>query len=84
MYELVLKGYSKAAGMQRILDYLNVDPQHTYAIGDSTNDLPMFRLAAHTVCMGGGTEEVKQCVEYVTAPVLEDGIEKALQHYGLI
>ena len=84
MFELVLKGYSKAAGMQRILDYLNVDPQHTYAIGDSTNDLPMFRLAAHTVCMGGGSEEVKQAAEYVTAPVLDDGIEKALKHYGLI
>ena len=84
MYELVLKGYSKAAGMQRILDHLGAAPEQTYAIGDSTNDLPMFRLAAHTVCMGGGTEEVKQCVEYVTAPVLEDGIQKALQHYGLI
>lgn len=84
MFELVLKGYSKAAGMQRILDHLDADPQHTYAIGDSTNDLPMFRLAAHTVCMGGGSEEVKQAAEYVTAPVLDDGIEKALKHYGLI
>lgn len=84
MFELVLKGYSKAAGMQRILDYLGAPPQHTYAIGDSTNDLPMFRLAAHTVCMGGGSEEVKQAAEYVTAPVLDDGIEKALKHYGLI
>ena len=70
--------------MQRILDHLGAAPEQTYAIGDSTNDLPMFRLAAHTVCMGGGTEEVKQAVEYVTAPVLEDGIQKALQHYGLI
>lgn len=84
MYELVLKGYSKAAGMQRILDHLGVDPSHTYAIGDSTNDLPMFHLAAHTICMGGGSEEVKRAAEYVTAPVLEDGIEKALKHYGLI
>ena len=84
MYELVLKGYSKAAGMQRILDYLGVDAQHTYAIGDSTNDLPMFRLAAHTVCMGSGSAEVQQAAEYVTAPVLENGIEQALRHYGLI
>ena len=84
MYELVLKGYSKAAGMERILKQLNLGPENTLAIGDSTNDLPMFRLAKHTVCMGGGMEEVKEMCEYVTAPVLEDGIEKALTHFDLI
>lgn len=44
----------------------------------------MFRAAAHTVCLGGGMEEVKAVAEYVTAPVMEDGIEKALAHFGLI
>ena len=84
MYELVLKGYSKAAGMERILAALHADPEDTLAIGDSTNDLPMFRLAAHTVCMGGGMDEVKKMCEFVTDKVMEDGIEKALKHYGLI
>lgn len=84
MYELVLKGFSKAAGMELILRHLGVDAKDTLAIGDSTNDLPMFRLAGHTVCMGGGMDEVKRLCEYVTDPVMEDGIEKALEHYGLI
>ena len=84
MYELVLKGYSKAAGMERILTQLHMDPEDTLAIGDSTNDLPMFQLAKHTVCMGGGMEEVKAMCHYVTGPVMEDGIEKALRHYGLL
>ena len=34
--------------------------------------------------LGGGMEEVKAVAEYVTAPVMEDGIEKALAHFGLI
>ena len=84
MYELVLKGFSKAAGMELILRHLGVDPENTLAIGDSTNDLPMFRLAGHTVCMGGGMDEVKKLCEYVTDSVMADGIEKALKHYGLI
>lgn len=84
MYELVLKGFSKAAGMELILRHLGVDAKDTLAIGDSTNDLPMFRLAGHAVCMGGGMDEVKRLCEYVTDPVMEDGIEKALEHYGLI
>ena len=84
MYELVLKGFSKAAGMQRILSHLGTAPEDTYAIGDSTNDIPMFRLAAHTACMGNGSAPARQAAEYVTAPVLEDGIEKALAHFRLI
>ena len=84
MYELVLKGFSKAAGMERILRELHMTPEDTLAIGDSTNDLPMFQLAKHTVCMGGGMEQVKELCEYVTSTVLEDGIEKALKHYALI
>ena len=70
--------------MELILRHLGVDAKDTLAIGDSTNDLPMFRLAGHTVCMGGGMDEVKRLCEYVTDPVMEDGIEKALEHYGLI
>ena len=84
MYELVLKGFTKAAGMQRILEHLGATPQDTCAIGDSTNDIPMFRFAVHSACLGGGSEPARQAAEFVTAPVLEDGIEKALAHFGLI
>lgn len=84
MIEYVLKGCSKAHGMARLLDALDCPREQTLAIGDSTNDLPMFAGAGHTVCMGGGMEELKRQAEFVTASVLDDGIEKALKHYGLI
>ena len=45
---------------------------------------PGSTAAAHSVCMGSGMEEAKQAAEYVTAPLLEDGVEKAMKHYGLI
>ena len=82
--EFVLKGCSKAAGMLALLDALQIPQEQTLAIGDSTNDLPMFSVAAHTACLGGGMEELKAVSEYVTAPVLEDGIQKALAHFGLL
>lgn len=82
--EFVLKGCSKAAGMTGLLEALGVPRSDTLAIGDSTNDLPMFSVAAHTACLGGGMEELKDVSEYVTAPVLEDGIQKALTHFGLL
>ena len=82
--EFVLKGSSKAGGMLELLKALDIPQSETLAIGDSTNDIPMFRLAAHTACMGNGSAPARQAAEYVTAPVLEDGIEKALAHFGLI
>ena len=84
MLELVKKGCSKAGGMELLLKKLGAGRENTMAMGDSTNDLPMFSMAGHTVCMGGGMEELKAEAEFITAPVLEDGIEKALQHYHLI
>lgn len=84
MLELVLAGCSKGAGMTYLLDRLGVTRDQVYAIGDSTNDLPMFALAGHTACMGGGMDALKEKAEFVTAPVLEDGIEKALTYFGLI
>ena len=82
--EFVLKGCSKAVGMETLLSALGVSREDTLAIGDSTNDLPMFSVAAHTACLGDGMEELKAVSEYVTAPVLEDGIQKALEHFGLL
>ena len=84
LIEFVPKGCSKAAGMLEFLDHLRVSREDTLAIGDSTNDLPMFSVAKHTVCMGNGMEELKAQAEYITAPILENGVEKALKHYGLI
>jgi len=84
MLEIVLGDCSKAGGMQALLTHLGVDRGDSLAIGDSTNDLPMFSVAGHCVCMGGGMQQLKEKAEYITASVLDDGIEKALRHYGLI
>lgn len=84
MMEFVQKGCSKAAGMELMLQHLGAKREDTFAIGDSTNDVTMFRIAGHAICMGNGMEEAKKEAEFVTDTVLNDGIEKALRHYGLI
>lgn len=84
MMEFVQKGCSKAAGMELMLRHLNAKKENTFAIGDSTNDVTMFRIAGHAICMGNGMEEAKKEAEFVTDSVLNDGIAKALRHYKLI
>lgn len=82
--EIVPKGYNKATGIQEICRLLGIAHEDTYSFGDSTNDLDMLSYTAHSVAMGDGMQEAKDAAEYVTAPLDEDGIYKACEHYGLL
>lgn len=83
LIELVKKGHSKETGIHMLMDRLQVTPEHCYALGDSTNDIPMFRCVHVSIAMGDATEEVQALSTYVTAPLREDGVAKALAFYGL-
>ncbi len=82
--EFVPKGHTKATGMQRMCEALGIDRTDTFSVGDSVNDLDMLTYAGHGIAMGDGTPEAKAAADYVTAPLMEDGIYRALAHYGLI
>lgn len=82
--ELVPKGTSKATGIEWLCNYLHVDRTDTYAIGDSVNDLDMLSFVGHGIAMGNGTSPAKETAEYITADIHEDGVKKAMEHYGLI
>jgi hypothetical protein len=82
--EFVPKGTSKATGIEWLCNYLHVDKADTYAVGDSVNDLDMLRYAGHGIAMGNATEPTKAAAEYVTTDIHDDGIYRAMQHYGLV
>lgn len=82
--EIVPKGYNKATGIKEICRLLDIAHEDTYSFGDSTNDLDMLQYTAHSVCMGDGMQQAKDVADYVTAPLWEDGIYKACEHYGLL
>lgn len=82
--EAIPEGYSKATGIQELMNIENVGLDDIYVIGDSMNDMDMFRLAKHSICMGNGDDRIKAIAEYVTTDLHEDGIYNALMHYGLI
>ena len=84
-YEFVPRGYSKATGIQAILDHYHLPLSAAHAVGDSTNDLPMLDYVPHSIAMGNSSPaSLFDRVEYVTADVDHDGIEQALRHYGFI
>lgn len=83
-WEIIQKGYSKATACRFILDRFGFTLDDAYVFGDSSNDLAMFEFADHAVAMGCHDPVLDPHAEYVTAEVEQDGIARALEHYGLI
>lgn len=83
-FELVPAGYSKASGMEFLSEYLGIPREHTIAIGDSMNDISMLEYAGISIAMGNSHPYLLDKVSYVTADIYDDGIYKALEHYGII
>ena len=83
-WELVPAGYSKGKGIDILREKLDMKAEECYAFGDSRNDLTMLEHAGHSIAMGNATDDVKAVCSYVTDRPENDGIEKAMKHFGLI
>lgn len=82
--DVVAKGIRKQKGIDEIIRHFGIRLAETMAFGDGGNDISMLRHAAIGVAMGNANDEVKEAADYVTASVDEDGIQKALKHFGII
>ncbi len=82
--DIIQNGGGKVSGIQRFLAESNIGKHETMAFGDGENDIGMLKFVGIGVAMGNSGKDVKAASDYVTLGVDEDGIEKALLHYGLI
>lgn len=83
--EYVPIGYSKATGIQFVLDYYGIDLKNAYAFGDSNNDLSMLSYVPNSVAMGNASPaSLFEKVAHITAKASEDGILLALKKLGFI
>ena len=88
MNEVTVEGINKGAGLLAYVAALPERPTRTFAFGDSENDLPMLEAADVGVVMANARphviERVRELGGHVTAGVLDDGVARALEHFGLI
>ena len=82
--DIISKTGGKEAGMQAFLDHYGFKRSQSMAFGDGLNDIPMIRFAGIGVSMGNGKQQLKDEADYVTTDIGDDGIKKALEHFGLI
>ena len=82
--DILPAGGGKPAGLAAMLDHLGLRREESIAFGDGGNDISMLEYAGVGVAMGNALPAVKAAADYVTDSVDADGVEKALQHFGLI
>ena len=74
----------KGRGLAAMAQYLGLDISETMAFGDGGNDMAILQRAGIGVAMGNACETVRQAADYTTASVDDDGIRRALRHFGVI
>ena len=82
--DVIPKGSSKQVVVDKMLDYFGISLDESMAFGDGGNDVLMLKHVGIGVAMGNAEDEVKRAADYVTDSVDEDGVEKALRHFGVI
>lgn len=79
-----VRGVDKASGIAAVTGYFGLSRDETMAFGDGGNDVVMLRAAGIGVAMGNGSAAAREAADYVTADIDDDGLQRALEHFGVI
>ncbi len=83
IFELYQKKYTKGSAVLRLLEYLEIPLDDSYAFGDGSNDTEMLQSVGCGIAMGNASDQVKQFAKVVTASVQEDGVATGIERYIL-
>ena len=72
-------GVSKASGLAVVCARLGISPDQVAAIGDSLNDVPMFRFAGRAIAMDNASDEVRREADWITDSNDRDGVAAAVK-----
>jgi Cof subfamily protein (haloacid dehalogenase superfamily) len=82
--DILPKGGSKAEGIKKLLEIINIEREHSFAFGDALNDLEMVEYVGTGVAMGNAMVEVKEKADLITKHTNDDGIYHGLKILKLI
>ena len=82
--EINLKTAHKGVALGRFAESLGLTLANCISFGDGGNDLTMIEAAGVGVAMANAAPEVLAAADYVSCSNDEDGVAKALEHFGLI
>ncbi|MCB9136171.1 MAG: HAD family phosphatase [Anaerolineales bacterium] len=71
----------KGSALEVVLSKMGISQYGVMAIGDNTNDLPMFEFAKYRVAMSNGTEEIKRNASIIAPSNREEGVAWVFENY---
>jgi hypothetical protein len=72
---------SKGKALSNLCAFLKVSPALVMAIGDSNNDISLFKKVGLAVAMGNATPELKKIAHHITLSVDDGGVAAAIEEY---
>lgn len=82
--DVIPKEGGKDKAIEKLIKHLEIDRKDCMAFGDGGNDADMLSYVGYGIAMGNAVESAKLASDYVTDSVDEDGVYKALIHFGVI
>jgi hypothetical protein len=79
MVDILNKGCTKGAALQRWAAFKGYHPAEVMAIGDNYNDIEMLEFAGHAYIMGNATEELRERGWQTTLSNNENGVAIAVE-----
>jgi Cof subfamily protein (haloacid dehalogenase superfamily) len=83
-YDFLPKGASKAVGIHKLLEHLDIKNENSFAFGDGLNDLEMLTMIGTGIAMGNGVPEAKAAADLITTTSSNHGILNGLIQVGLL
>jgi len=73
------RSVNKGTGLVKVASIMGLEPKNFAALGDSENDLGMFREAGLGLAVGNAVPEVKDAADYVAQKSYGEGAAEALR-----
>ncbi len=80
MGEIVIKGISKATGIDKIVAHYGNSLEYTVAFGDGANDIEMVEHAGIGIAMGNASSDLKAVADWIAPDVSKDGLAAGIDY----
>jgi phosphoglycolate phosphatase (TIGR01487 family) len=70
---------NKGIGLQKLASLMELEAKDFVAIGDSENDVELFKASGFGIAVGNGDKEIKEAADYVTKASFGDGAVEAFE-----
>lgn len=71
----------KSLGVEFLAKHWNLSQDEILTIGDQNNDIELLKAGGVKVAMGNATPELKECANFITDSVENDGFVKAINKF---